>query len=223
MTGGEFGGKPHEIRRTFRVIIILHAVGILRVICQTAAMTIVITYYWSSLWRLTPDLLRLRFCSSRNDFNQRYALFKKKNLHENVGRSRIPTFYRYILWRLRHIVNCQTFGIRLSTIRIENVITSKPKAHNIALLSTMYTAVVFRIFCLIVLKTRRRLRRRHCVMQFLFSIRKPIILSSRNMRRTDRNIHAGMVIMVRRSPVVDFEKTALSVCLHERFHHIIIV
>lgn len=105
---------------------------------------------------------------------------------------------------------------------MENVLTSKPKAHNIALLlSTMHTDVVFRIFCLIVLKTRRRLRRRHCVMQFLFSIRKPIILSSRNMRRTDRNIHAGMVIMVRRSPVVDFEKTALLVCLHERFHHIV--
>jgi hypothetical protein len=42
------------------------------------------------------------------------------------------------------------------------------------------------------------------------------------MRRTDRNIHAGMVIMVRRSPVVDFEKTALSVCLRERFHHIVV-
>lgn len=87
----------------------------------------------------------------------------------------------------------------------------------------MHTVVVFRIFCLIVLKTRRRLRRRHYVMQFLFSIRKPIILSSRNMRRTDRNIHAAMVIMVRRSPVVDFEKTALLVCLHEQFHHNIIV
>lgn len=76
-------------------------------------------------------------------------------------------------------------------------------------------------FRLIVLKTRQRQRRRgRCVTQFLFSIRKPIILSSRNMRRTDRNIHAGMVIMVRRSLVVDFEKTALSVCPHEKFRHV---
>lgn len=99
--------------------------------------------------------------------------------------------------------------------------TSKPKAqnNNIILLSTMCTAVVFRIFRLIVSKTRRR-RRRRCVTQFLFSIRKPIILSSRNIRRTDRNIHAGMVIMVRRSPVVDFEETALSICPSEKCRHV---
>jgi len=83
----------------------------------------------------------------------------------------------------------------------------------------MCTAVVFRIFRLIVSKTRRR-RRRRCVTQFLFSIRKPIILSSRNIRRTDRNIHAGMVIMVRRSPVVDFEETALSICPSEKCRHV---
>jgi len=82
----------------------------------------------------------------------------------------------------------------------------------------MCTAVVFHIFCLIVLKTRQR--RRRCVTQFLFSIPKPIILPSRNMRRIDRNIHAGMVITVRRSPVVDFEETALSVCPREKFRHV---
>jgi len=40
------------------------------------------------------------------------------------------------------------------------------------------------------------------------------------MRRTDRNVHAGMVITVRRSPVVDFEETALSVCPREKFRHV---